>query len=163
MIVSFKKIEEFSKRRVRFYTAQLGENELSEFEYFTEKEYLYKTHFEEMKILYNSIEQIQLRGAKQYYFVPEGEANYLPVVGANIKRENKIDYGVRLYCIRLRDDLVVLLNGDIKTQLNPKQCKNVSLLFSQALAIAKGLDKALIAKDINYNEEDPFESINLEI
>lgn len=164
MKVEFKKIEAFSKKRVRFFTITLGSNTKTEFEYFLDKvDVISKTHDYELKVLFTAIEALQTKGAPRYLFVNEASADYMPVVSFDTKRENKVDFGVRLYCIRLRDDLVILMNGDIKTQRNPNDCPNVNLHFKRAIKIASKLDKALNNSEINYSDTNPFTDFELDI
>lgn len=148
MIVEFQKIEEISDGRVDFYSARLGENELYEFEYFDGKDF--SKHEKEIQILYNVIDQIKYKTAKQYFFKHENAANALPKVSPEIIKANLDDFGIRLYCIRLTDNVLILLNGDIKTKQNPMDCDKVRIHFMNAIKIANKLDKALLAREINY-------------
>ncbi len=125
----------------------MGDNPVSEFELFDEKKF--PKHVEELQILYAVINQIQFRGAKHFFFKPEGSANALPRVDQVTIDANKEDLGIRLYCIRLTDHVLVLLNGDIKTTNKPKDCPNVKLHFENAIKIAKKLDAFLMDKEID--------------
>lgn len=71
-----------------------------------------------------------------------------------IQELNNSDYGVRLYCIRLRDDTLILLNGGIKTNQNPEDCPNVSQHFKIAIQIATKIDKAILSKEIDVNQHE---------
>jgi hypothetical protein len=157
----FDKIWEISNETVAFYTAKLGENELFEFELFEEKDF--PEHGEELQIIYNVIDQIRKRGAKQYFFKHEGPANALPIVTDAIKTANKVDFGLRLYCIRLSDNVLILLNGDVKTTLHPEKCENVKVHFRNAYKIAQKLDKLLIAGEVNFQYEDCLVNFEIEI
>jgi hypothetical protein len=50
---------------------------------------------------------------------------------------NRDDQGIRLYGIRLSSNVLILLNGDIKTNQNPRECPNVRnhFLFANRLAV----------------------------
>ncbi len=130
--MAFKKVDELS-HNVDFYTVRLGNKELTEFEFFVNKDF--PDHEEEIEILYNTIDIIGERGAKIRYFKSEGPANALPKVSKPVILSNEQDFGIRLYCVRLTDYLVVLLNGDIKTTLNPKDCPRVAKHFVMLLLL----------------------------
>ena len=53
---------------------------------------------------------------------------------------------IRLYCMRISDNVVFLFNGDIKTAHKAQDCKNVKSHFLLANKMTKLIDKALINK-----------------
>ena len=161
MKVLFEKIEDLSKENVEFYSIKLGEDILFEFEKFEENDF--PKHLEELQIIYNVIDQMRYRGAKSYFVKPEGPANALPRVTQEIIEANKEDLGLRLYCIRLTDNVVVLLNGGIKTNIAPTDCPNVKEHFKNAVKIARKLDKDLLNKEINFQEFNCLEHYEIEI
>lgn len=161
MKVLFEKIEELSEEYVEFYSAKFGKDTLFEFEKFEENEF--PKHQEELQIIYNVINQMRKRGAKNYFFKHEGPANALPKVTQEIIEANKDDFGLRLYCIRLTDNVVILLNGGIKTKIDPTECSNVKEHFNNAIKIAKKLDKDLLAREINYQQFNCLEQYQIEI
>lgn len=161
MIVCFEKIHEFSIDKVEFYTIKLGNNELTEFELFVEKDF--PNHTNEIEILYNVIEAMKTKGAKFHFFKDEANANALPIVPTSLMDSNKIDFGLRLYCIRITDNLVVLLNGNIKTHKNPALCENVKKHFKNALKIATKLDSLRFRNEINFLETNCLTNIEFEI
>ena len=139
MKVYFEKITEFSHAVVHFYTVIFDDEDLYEFEKFQDTDF--PEHTKELEIMYAVIEEMQQRGAKLYYFKEENAANAIPKVTQNIIYANKKDFGIRLYCIRLTDNVVILLNGGIKTKKLPIDCPNVRQHFNNAIKIAKRLDK----------------------
>ena len=161
MVVTFEKIEDFSSGKVDFYTIKLDDNELTEFELFVDKDF--PEHESELEIIYTAIEEMQYRGAKSIYFKDESNANAMPVVTKAIMDSNKGDYGIRLYCIRLTDNLVVLLNGDIKTEPKAQDCINVKKYFKNAVIIATKLDTLVINREINFQETDCLTNLEFEI
>lgn len=161
MRVHFEKIDEISNGVTQFYTIRIGNSELTEFELFDEKEF--PNHQEEIEITYNVISQMQDREARRIFFKEESGANALPRVSEEIMNNNKADFGLRLYCIFLTPELVILSNGDIKTRINPLECPNVAVHFKRIKKIASILDKAVISGEINYNNENPFEDFEIEI
>lgn len=156
----FKKIDELSNT-VDFYTIKLGENTHTEFELFVDKEF--PDHQNEIELLYNVIDVISVRGAKSHYFKFEGPAHALPKVDKATILANEKDLGIRLYCIRITEYLLVLLNGDIKTKQNPLECPRVARHFKNAIAIAKKLDRMREDDDIDFQETDCLSNIEIEI
>ncbi len=162
MIASFVKIDDLSSESVDFYTVILGSNELTEFELFDEKEF--PDHENEIEIIYNAIVAMQTKGAKSYYFkTNEGPADALPRVSQEIMDANKKDYGVRLYCVRLTDNLVILLNGGIKTQIDPTLCNNVNPHFRRAFKIASKLDNLVNNREINFQTPGCLDGLEIDI
>lgn len=132
---------------------------MTEIELFEENDF--SEHRKELEILYSVIDLMGTRGAKNYYFKPESAANALPKVSQEIISANKKDFGLRLYCIRLTDHVVVLLNGNIKTNIDPSKCLNVQKHFKNAVKIARKLDSLLLDNEVDY--ENPDCLLNLEI
>jgi hypothetical protein len=164
LIVTFEVIEDLSHGNVQFYTARFGQKELAEFQLFDEKDFPKEEHQRELEIIYGVINEIINRGAaKKFFFKDERGANALPKVPQELMDANKKDYGIRLYCIRLTDELVILLNGDVKTHLDPQQCPNVKNHFSDAVNLARKLDRAIANREINVQQSNPFEDFETEI
>lgn len=161
MKVYFERIDEFSSERTEFYTVRLGNGQITEFELFDQKDF--PDHQTELEILYNVIYEMRGRGAKHFYFKSEGPANALPIVPKEIISCNNIDFGLRLYCIRLTDNLLVLLNGDIKTQHKPLNCPNVKKHFENAVKIARALDMLLNDGEISFVRDHSLTNIEIEI
>ena len=161
MLVRFIKIEEISTEKAQFYTVRLGASELTEFELFDQKSF--PLHKKEHRLIYTVISEMQQRGVKSYYFKQEASAHAIPVVTSAIMHANKIDFGLRLYCKHLSNDIVILLNGDIKTHLDPLKCRLVKDHFSRALKIGSKLDKALKNNDLDLQESAPFNDFELDI
>ncbi|WEK36983.1 MAG: hypothetical protein P0Y53_05660 [Candidatus Pseudobacter hemicellulosilyticus] len=143
MVVAFENIPELCSGNVLFQSVRFGNEPLSEFEKFDQQEFTRDVHIEELHYLYAIIEEIRKRGAKEYYFKPEGPAKALPRVTELVKNRNKIDFGIRLYCILVSESLVILLNGGIKTKRNPRDCPNLCTHFDRAIKIAERLQKGL--------------------
>jgi len=118
---------------------------MNEFEKFDEatSDYSNPHHRKEIRIIYNVIEQMKARGVKNNFFKPEGAARALPIVSRDDMESNKEDFGIRLYCIPVNEYLVILLNGGVKTKLNPEQCPNVKDHFERAVRIASKFFKAV--------------------
>lgn len=159
MTVVFHKIANFPDDVVAWYTVQLPTQMITEFERFDQKDF--PEHTEDLQVIYSVIHQMMHRGAKKYFFRNEGPADALPRADMIDPHEN--DFGLRLYCIRLTDQLVVLLNGDIKTEQKPQQCPNVATHFRNAQLIARALDRALKEGDVTFVGPDCLTDLEIEI
>lgn len=58
------------------------------------------------------------------------------------------DLSLRLYCIKLNQNIVILINGAEKTADTAQDCPNVVHHFRRANKIATQIDNALYQKDI---------------
>jgi len=149
------RLDELSNEKVEFFSVRLGDSDKTEFEIFDETDF--PKHKEELSVLYIAIQEIKERGAKQRYFHNEGSFDYMPVVSAGLKRENTEDYGIRLYCIWISETQVILLNGGIKTKLNPEECPNVKTHFQRAKRISVKLQKQLKNGELDNPNIDQHE------
>lgn len=109
---------------------------------------------EEAQIIYMLIEKIGYRGAFKRYFRFEMKADALPPQNKFLK-ELKIEFdslgsqNLRLYCIRLSESIVILLNGGVKTTHKAQDCPNVSSHFRMANKLAQFIEEALKSKEIS--------------
>lgn len=93
-------------------------------------------------------------GAEKIHFKEERAAQRLPPPYHYIETDSRDDYGLRLYCIRLTKEIVILLNGGRKTNHNPEKCQNCSSHFKMANRIAVKIDEAILKKNIHLNIEN---------
>lgn len=161
MTVLFEIIEELSFGKLELYSVVLGDHAVSEFEDFDNKDF--PDHQKEIQVLYNVIDEMIGRGAKKHYFKFEGSFSAIPFVDDELKEANPNDYGIRLYCIRIDDSKLILLNGGVKTQRDPKQCPNVKGHFERGKRIAKVLDQAIAQKEIDITDAHSLNGLILEI
>jgi len=157
VLAKLVKIVPLSTPILGYYTVELGGVEISkisEFEKFDEQviKFVHPQHQYEINWLFTVIEKMGLSGAKPYYFKNEGEFEYIPKIPTEVVlAADSEDYGLRLYCIYLSSRIVILLNGGIKTRLNPLDCLNVSVHFKRckqlALKIKKGIQDGYIVLD----------------
>lgn len=162
MFAKFKRIDELSWGQVTFYTVLIDDSTDTEFELFDAK--TFNQHENEVEYIYNVINQMAYRGAKTFYFKPERNANAINILQSIIDdNAQNNDFGIRLYCIRLTNNLVVLLNGDIKTKLKPDECPNVKKHFKMAIALAKKLDAAILDKELNLGQPNCLDEFETEI
>lgn len=155
MVVEFLEIDDFVSKKVKFYSVFLGGNEDYEFERFLNKDF--PGHEEEFEKIIEILEEIAKNGAKKYLFREEVNANALPARSKEVTLLTTTnDFGIRLYCIRLSDRVLVLLNGAIKTTQKAQDCPNVRRFFKDAVSIATNIDKDIEAKSISILDEYPL-------
>lgn len=100
-------------------------------------------------------------GAKEEYFRYEGfrggDARALPPPSSSQKRhlsEITTANNLRLYCMRINKNVVLLFSGAIKTKNTAQDCDNVRPHFLLANRITKAIDEAVIEKDIQFDKND---------
>ncbi len=158
---TFARIKPIAKYdKVSYYSICINNQELSLFEEFT----VYHSTANKKKLnhVLEWIKKIGNKyGALPYLFRPEGEtadASALPPKGMN-KKPHYTEFGktkannIRLYCLRANESVVFLFNGDIKTTQHAQDCPNVKKHFKLANQLCKAIDKAFVAKDIVWNND----------
>lgn len=168
-------IEEFfTFRKVTFYTVRfekdLEKEEMSEtdkfFNKFENDTHLTRELDKMIAFLKNLGENF---GADKDFFRHERRADALPPDQKIMKKYKLLDflesdeYKLRLYCMRLSDNVVILFNGGLKTDNDPEKCNNVSSHFKNAQIFAKKINEKLNDKDfllskgrISSNDELAF-------
>lgn len=139
-------IKEFKRfKKVTFYTLRYEESNISETDKFLDR-FMNNTDFkEDFDDILNYIEEIGERGAEAKYFRFEGKAEALPPKWS----QNKL----RLYCIRLTDNIVILANGGIKSSQTAQDSKDLSMKFHFANKAAKELTECIMTGQIKINHE----------
>ena len=123
--------------KVSLYSISFAPDRTTEFERFLDKfEQEAALNSDYQKILY-ALSLILNRGALERYFRPEGKMNdnlcALPIETVKI----------RLYCLRISDEILILGNGDVK---NTRRYEEDSRLLGYAIDLEK-FDR-LLKKDI---------------
>ncbi|SDA96021.1 hypothetical protein SAMN03080617_04167 [Algoriphagus alkaliphilus] len=152
-------------RQCTFYTVRWEEADVSETNRFFEK-YENESNFEKpiqelavflTKKIGNDV------GAQKDFFRFENAAQALPPSGRYKVGEITINYGdfpLRLYCLRISDNLVVLFNGGEKTA-ESAQGGTTSMAFHEANLFAKRILTALQAREIYITpDERGFRSVD---
>jgi len=60
---------------------------------------------------------------------------------------------LRLYCLVLNEQVVILFNGGIKTTHKAQDCPNVGTYFKQANQLATKIDQLITSGEIYWNED----------
>jgi hypothetical protein len=96
-------------------------------------------------------------GAQPQHFKNEDAAERLPPPYHQfIESDSPNDYGLRLYCIRISPSIVILLNGNRKTALKVKDCKNCYPHFDKSRRLARKITQAIqdgVIEIDEYNKE----------
>lgn len=153
-------IPQLSGDRVRYYSVHFEGKVTDEIEDFLlrhEQEAHLEEALDEILAWLDGI--AHLTGALAELFRHERKAAALPPDNRIRKIHSKrftIQYQevnrLRLYLIRLNENIVILLNGGEKTNRDPERCPNVRQYFKEAQKIAESIDEALQNGDIQYNK-----------
>lgn len=144
-MANWANIEEiYTFKKVTYYTIRLEDELLSETEKFISRFEFhpqYQNDFESilglLVILGNE------KGAKSRFFRDESAAQALPPEIREALRENWvqfIDAGLRLFCLRLSDEVVILMNGGIKSSQKTSDSPDLISKFRFAQQISKSID-----------------------
>lgn len=138
---------------VNFYSIKLNEEELTELERFFEKFPIGSRYDHDVDIIISWLDKIGERGALERYFKYEGKFGD-GVMGIPVEVGNK----VRLYCIRLSDNIIIFGNGDVKDvirwQDSPTLSAYVEMLIDTSRYIASRMNNGsivLVEKEIIGN------------
>lgn len=141
-------------RKVTYYSVQIEEEQESLFMNFANK-HIGERYDEQMAIIRFWLKKIgEEIGAKEYYFRPEGfrggDARALPPSAKIID----VECNLRLYCMRINDEIVILFNGAEKTANTAQNCPLVLPHFLQANKLTRVIDQAFKDRDIEIDDND---------
>jgi hypothetical protein len=92
-------------------------------------------------------------GAREEFFRHEGAAVGLPPP-PSIVRRLALDLGefsLRLYCLRITKNLVILMGGGIKSSQSAQDSPDLKKPFAEANTFAKAIDRALKEGDLRIH------------
>ena len=155
MIVEIVPIQNLRYEKVTYYTARVEGRDASEFRDFQQRMSANTNDQIELNEIRRYIQKIGNEwGAEPVHFKDERAAERLPPPYYHfIDSDDPNDYGLRLYCIRLTKEIVILLNGGRKTDRNPERCKNCSQHFKFANRLAEKINEAITEKFIYLNSD----------
>mgnify|MGYP001573498695 CR=1 FL=1 len=142
-------VKELSGRKTRFYTIQFEDKPDTEFEDFLHRHENQEGLKEQLDELLVWLDEIAARrGALHWLFRHENKAHALP---PKLRLQHLDVKYLRLYCLRLNDNVVILFNGGVKTTDKAKNCPNVRTDFNQANRLADAIYQILQSGDIGWN------------
>ena len=158
-------------KKVTYYTVRFENNDNSEFEKFILKHQTDATIHNEFQDLLSLIEALgEEIGAKPRYFSrKEKRAEALPPQQSALSRNErklivKQQHNLRLYCMRISDEIVFLFNGGVKTpgSITAQECRVVRKFFDMANKLAGVIEQSIINNEIipdgmNLEVDDDFE------
>jgi hypothetical protein len=155
LIVEIVQIPALAFKKVHFYSVRLEGRVNSEFRDF-QLRMNQKGNQIELAEINRHIENIGKRfGAYPKQFRDEGAADGLPPPYHEfLESDDPDDYGLRLYCIRLSPSVVILLNGDRKTNLKARLCDNCKPHFEKANALAGKITQAILDGYMEIDEDE---------
>lgn len=165
MFVRLVRLGRLSFEKVYYYTAHIEDADNNEFQDFLVRMQAIPEYKEQLGKILQFINEIgEKHGAHKGHFKHERSAEALPPP-YYIQPGKPNKYGLRLYCIRLSDEIVILLNGDLKTNNNPEECPNCRKHFRFANTLARKLDEAIRDKDVILNSKhlDMDEDFEIEL
>ncbi len=133
----FVTLEEFSVYNiVTYYTVKIEEEDLTETEKFLDRYYGNILYKEDYDYIVNFLQELgDTRGAQKKYFRFENSGDALP--------PSWIENELRLYCIRLTDEIVILGNGGLKTSDTAQGSPDCKPKFDLINKIGRELDRCL--------------------
>ncbi|MES2701180.1 MAG: hypothetical protein V4649_00990 [Bacteroidota bacterium] len=156
------KYKEFKK--VTYYVLHVEGRGLHEFEDFQVRMNQIERYRTELQKMITLISEIgENHGALVEFFRNERAAEALPQPWyhyLDVNEGGAEEYGLRLYCLRLTPDVVLLLNGDMKIAHKADDCPNCGKHFKFANQVAKAINKdiedgtlSIYGKDIEMDDD----------
>jgi hypothetical protein len=139
-------ISRLKLNKVNFYTIKVDDRP-AEYQDFIQR--MNQIYPDKLGQLSHIIDQIgnKFGAIKNTHFKHERNADALPPPYFKFKEsgtEPTSQFGLRLYCAVLSQEVVILYNGDLKTNQYPDQCPNVRRHFHFALNATKKVDEAIL-------------------
>ena len=160
--VTIKSFREFEK--VAYYTFQIEGDVETETEKFFER-FENDAEFDEdlQNIAKWMIEIGDKRGAKPQFFRFEGSAEALPPPAMYLAELEMPSNDLRLYCIRLSEEIVILANGGIKTAQKVQDSPDLQAKFRFVGQIALRITEMIKDKSFRFSGKTIFDLDKLEI
>ena len=152
-------IEEFATDfpLVNFYTVRLEDAELSETEKFIGRFLEHREFKRDFDTIMAWLEKMgNDLGARRVFFRDEEGANALPPRKGILEQYTPafVEFAqLRLYCVRVSDQIVILLNGGIKTSEKVQDSPDCIAHFRFAVQFCKLLDEQIREGSIKIREK----------
>lgn len=135
-------IEEVQFSKVTFYSVVIENEEKSLFQDFISRMKNNPTN-DYFQLIHHLTELGQIYGAKPERFRFENDAHAVP--------KFKTLKTLRLYCLRISDEIVILFNGDYKTAKKVQECPKTYPHFLLANTLSKKISLAIIEKELQID------------
>lgn len=137
-------------QKVSYYTFWVEGREKSETDTFFAKFENDKSLARDLDVLVTWLVEIgNRRGAKARYFRQENAAEALPPPHRIMTELSVNQCNLRLYCIRLSEEIVILANGGLKTSQTVQDSPDIWPKFNFANKMAQQILKHLQAREID--------------
>ena len=149
-----------SFNKVTYYTVKFENEDYSEFEKFIIKHKSLKEVHNEYNDLMSLIKRLgnEIGALERYFSRKERKAEALPPEWNKLKSHErklhvKYQHNLRLYCMRISDEVVFLFNGGVKTsgRITAEECKVVRQYFRMANKLASCIDEAMKDKELSFH------------
>lgn len=166
-----ERLADFQCRKVKYFSVCFEEAEVNEFFDFLNRMEEVEEMTVELSNLLVWLEEIgEHYGAQKRFFRNEAwitDAQALPPPSKQMRlRELEVN-DLRLYCLVLNENVVILFNGGIKTKtvIKAQDCPNVGGYFKQANRLAAKIHQLMICGEVQWNRDhtDIIYDDNLEI
>jgi hypothetical protein len=160
-ILKIPRYEHYTK--VAFYTIQIEGQENDEFNDFLLR---MKRELKDKSELAQLLSHIGNIGSNWGYrnsdFKREDEAHrFLLPFKSQISTNSP--YGLRLYCVVLSPQVIILVNGNLKTEKSVRSCKNCYPYFVLANRLAQSLDSAIKSNRIEIEGLDIYQDDDFDL
>ncbi len=150
---TFAKIEEFyTYKKVTYYSVRIEDDELNETDKFYERFMDDDEWTEEFADLINWIEYIgEVEGASKSLFREEQGAQALPPSRKEMNKRGRlfeIGYNLRIYCIVINEEIVILLNGGVKESQTAQESPDLVAKFRLATKLNKLINDKIISREL---------------
>ena len=157
------KIPDFCGPGCSVYSVRrIGNFDVTEFEKWIEINQTYKKVEDEYKDILEWIRRMgQTEGAREEWFREEREADGLPLPARFLSIQYEFD--LRLYCLRLTDNVLVLFSGAVKSERTAQQCPQVRGHFEYANEVAKEIKELIESQEIKIVDKQIVSNGNITI
>lgn len=154
MVAEIIEISTLAYNKTRFYTIKVEGRRSSEFSDFNHRMQMQQeTVKADWKSLQGFLRLIKEKhGAQSTYFDNDRSTEKLPYC-CFIEMGKSDPHGIRIYCLRISDTILLVLNGDQRTELHIEDCPNCYTHFEFAKKLDGIFDQAIREGKIRIDVE----------
>jgi hypothetical protein len=154
--VTYATIEEtYVFKKVTFYSVRIEDDAYSEIEKFIIRFQQDKKYQEELDNILALLKIIgNDKGAMPIFFRDESTANALPPERRGAIRQNMlhfIDADLRLFCLRVSNEIVILFNGGIKESQKTQDSADLFPKFRLAQRLSRAINQKFTEKELRID------------